>query len=85
MQNFISLYSIFKARFFLFFERLYFCTPVYAGKPVQWKLQYSSNVSTNHKFSFSADNSSFYVTIYDSKTLIGVINTDLYSKLKLEF
>ena len=37
------------------------------------------------KFSFSADISTFYVMIYNSKTSIGILNTDLDSKLKLEF
>ena len=37
------------------------------------------------KFSFSADISPFYVVIYNSKTWIGILNTDLDSKLKLEF
>ena len=37
------------------------------------------------KFSFSADISPFYVMIYNSKTWIEILNTDLDSKLKLEF
>jgi hypothetical protein len=37
------------------------------------------------KFSFSADISPFFVMIYNSKICIGIINTDLDSKLKLEF
>ena len=37
------------------------------------------------KFPFSAHISFFYVIIYNSKTLIGILNADLDSKLKLEF
>ena len=37
------------------------------------------------KFSFSEDISPFYVVIYNSKTCIGILNTNLDSKLKLEF
>ena len=37
------------------------------------------------KLSFSGDISPFYVMIYNSKTCIGFQNTDLDSKLKLEF
>ena len=37
------------------------------------------------KFSFSAHISSFYVMIFNSKTSIGILNTDLDSELKLEF
>ena len=36
------------------------------------------------KFSFSDDISPFYVVIYNSKTCIGILNTDLDSKSKLE-
>ena len=36
------------------------------------------------KFSFFGDISPFYVMIYNSKTCIGILNTDLDSKLKLE-
>ena len=37
------------------------------------------------KFSFSADILPFFVMLYNSKTCIGILNTDLDSKLKLEF
>ena len=37
------------------------------------------------KFSISADILPFHVMIYDSKTCVGILNTDLDSKLKLEF
>ena len=37
------------------------------------------------KLSFSGDISSFYVMNYNSKTSIGVLNSDLDSKLKLKF
>ena len=40
------------------------------------------------KFSFLENVSYFYVNyvmIYNSKTSIGILNTDLYSHLKLEF
>jgi hypothetical protein len=37
------------------------------------------------KVSFSADISPFHVMIYHSKTYIEILNTDLDSKLKLEF
>ena len=37
------------------------------------------------KLSFSGDISRIYVMIYNSKTRIGFLNTDLDSKLKLEF
>ena len=35
------------------------------------------------KFSFSADISLFYVMIYNSKTWIGILKSDLDSKLKI--
>ena len=37
------------------------------------------------KFSFSAHISTFFVVIYIYKTWIGILNTDLDFKLKLEF
>ena len=37
------------------------------------------------KFPFPADILLFYIMIYNSKTCIGILNSDLDSKLKLEF
>ena len=67
---------------------IYLCSKFLSTQILFWNSNFIFRIMTQFlesKLSFSLDISRFYVMIYNSKTWIGFLNSDLDFKLELEF